>query len=59
MTTSKQDHGAAVERVLRLGGVLWVQAGAGNGDDDVAAGGGSGNRGARGGGQQGRGTGSG
>jgi hypothetical protein len=43
--------------VLRPEVVLCVQAGAGNGDNDVAAGGGTGSRGVRGGGQQGRGTG--
>jgi hypothetical protein len=30
---SKQDHGAAVGRVLWPGAVLCVQAGAGNGDE--------------------------
>jgi hypothetical protein len=39
---SKQDHRAAVERVLRPGVVLQVRTGAGSGGNDVAAGGGSG-----------------
>jgi hypothetical protein len=53
-TASKQDHCAAVERVLRPGVVLRVRIGAGNNGEGVPAGGGSGMRGARAGGQQGR-----
>jgi hypothetical protein len=55
--TGKQDHRAAIGRVLRPGVVLWVPAGAGNNGESVAVGGGSGMRGARKGGQQGRGRG--
>jgi hypothetical protein len=49
--TGKQDHRAAVGRVLRPGAVLWVPAGAGNDGESVAVGGGSGMRGAHKGGQ--------
>jgi hypothetical protein len=55
--TGKQDHRAAVGRVLRPGVVLLVPAGAGNDGKSVVAGGGSGMRGTRKGGQQGRGRG--
>jgi hypothetical protein len=41
--TSKQDHRAAVRRVLRPGVMLWVLAGAGNDGEGVAAGGRLGN----------------
>jgi hypothetical protein len=37
--TSKQDHRAAVRRVLRPGVMLWIPAGAGNDGEGVMAGG--------------------